>query len=282
MAKEKTVYQPCSLQRQLEIVPADMSAWHKLKEFHYRREHPGSVDKIFALRRRDDIARRLAEKFGENRPVGRAADTVQLVGVIIYAMPIPNIALRNRVTNNRYVGLGSKHLALAMINREIRSISRVVIHPQYRGIGLARRLVRQTLPRAGTIFVEAMAVMGRVNPFFEQAGMTRYDGPLSPKSIRLLEAFRHTGIDEAALYDPASLLKAIVGRDRVDQRFLAREIRSFCRSFHRIALRTAAADFWQPGQKPEVLLPFVQAVVEHLLSNPVYYFWQKGINYHAD
>ena len=28
-------------------------------------------------------------------------------------------------------------------------------------------------------FIEALAVMGRVNPFFEKAGMTRYDAPTS-------------------------------------------------------------------------------------------------------
>jgi GNAT superfamily N-acetyltransferase len=50
---------------------------------------------------------------------------------------------------------------------------RVVVHPKYRTIGLGQRLVRETLPKCGTPWIETTAVMARYNPFFEHAGMTR-------------------------------------------------------------------------------------------------------------
>jgi len=52
-------------------------------------------------------------------------------------------------------------------------ISRVIIHPKYRSIGLGARLVKETLPRVGRKYVETMAVMALYNPFFEKAGMKR-------------------------------------------------------------------------------------------------------------
>jgi len=58
-----------------------------------------------------------------------------------------------------------------IVNDEVRRISRVVINPKYRGVGLAEKLVRDTLPLAGAKLVETVAAMAKYNPFFERAGM---------------------------------------------------------------------------------------------------------------
>ncbi len=74
---------------------------------------------------------------------------------------------------------------LAFVNQNIRTISRVIVHPQFRSLGLASRLVRCACTEATTRYVEAFAVMGRVHPFFEKGGMRRQgaidgrvDGPV--------------------------------------------------------------------------------------------------------
>ena len=54
-------------------------------------------------------------------------------------------------------------------------ISRVVIHPKFRGVGLGAYLVKETLPKVGVKVIEALAVMAKYNPFFEKAGMIRVD-----------------------------------------------------------------------------------------------------------
>jgi ABC-type ATPase with predicted acetyltransferase domain len=53
------------------------------------------------------------------------------------------------------------------------TISRVIIHPKYRSIGLGAKLVAETLSQAGTVCVETVAVMAKYNLFFEKAGMQR-------------------------------------------------------------------------------------------------------------
>jgi ABC-type ATPase with predicted acetyltransferase domain len=50
---------------------------------------------------------------------------------------------------------------------------RVVIHPKYRTVGLGVKLIRETLPLAGTSYVEMIAVMAKYNPFAEKAGMQK-------------------------------------------------------------------------------------------------------------
>jgi hypothetical protein len=62
-----------------------------------------------------------------------------------------------------------------LINEEIARISRVVIHPKFRGIGLGAFLVKETMPKVNAKVIETLAVMARYNPFFEKAGMIKVD-----------------------------------------------------------------------------------------------------------
>jgi GNAT superfamily N-acetyltransferase len=79
------------------------------------------------------------------------------------------------VFGERYVFTpGDLHKA-RLINDEIARISRVVIHPKFRGIGLGAFLVKETLHKVDAKVVEVLAVMARYNPFFEKAGMLRVD-----------------------------------------------------------------------------------------------------------
>jgi GNAT superfamily N-acetyltransferase len=62
---------------------------------------------------------------------------------------------------------------LAFTNAHVRTISRVVVHPQFRGLGLASELVCKLIEICPTRYVEASAVMAHVHPFFAAAGMRR-------------------------------------------------------------------------------------------------------------
>lgn len=64
----------------------------------------------------------------------------------------------------------------------------MIVHPKYRGIGVGTMLVRETLRKAGTAYVEVLAVMARHDPFFEKAGMKRIE--YRSKSIEMIEKIR--------------------------------------------------------------------------------------------
>jgi GNAT superfamily N-acetyltransferase len=244
--------QQCSLRRGMEIVPGRLADWKKLAQFHYRSHRLGAVDQVFVIRPRCEetqVVRRLLA--GADIPVG----------VIVYGMPVPCVALRNRATDDRYVGLGGRTAMLQLINKELRCISRVVIHPQYRGIGLAHWFVRETLELAGTPLVEALAVMGRVNPFFEKAGMTRYQARPSKLTVRMLAAFEQVGLDPEQLYDTHHVCAMIRQGGAPAEQFVTDELRKF---LERTSAETATE-----------LETLVETAVKGLLSRPVYYLWRR-------
>jgi len=143
----------CSVTRNLRIEEGSLEDYKRLAEFHYRSSgHPPPL-KVYALKRKDD----------------------ETVGVILYSWPPANIFGRKQA-------LG-RSLPLEEINKKAAIISRVVLHPKYRSIGLGIRLVKETLPLVDRPYVEAIAVMARYNPFFEKAGMKKIAERKPDKSI---------------------------------------------------------------------------------------------------
>jgi len=71
-----------------------------------------------------------------------------------------------------------------------------VLHPKYRTIGLGAQLVKETLPKAGTKYVEAIAVMARYNLFFEKAEMKRIaEQKPDPSCQKAIEQLRKLGFN---------------------------------------------------------------------------------------
>ena len=133
----------CSLTKEMCIERASLKEYKKLAEFHYRdsRSVP-APQKVFVLKRGEEI-----------------------VGAIVYKWP-------GTVALGRLLALGRK-IMLQELNRDFSLISRVVVHPKYRTIGLGSKMVRDTLFKCGRPYVESIAVMARYNPFFERAGMRK-------------------------------------------------------------------------------------------------------------
>ena len=69
------------------------------------------------------------------------------------------------------------------MNKQLSIINRVVIHPKYRTIGLGAKLIRETLPLVGTLYVELIAVMAKYSPFAEKAGMQKIAEQQSVESV---------------------------------------------------------------------------------------------------
>jgi len=132
---------------------SDYIALHK---FHYLPNPPAAIAQVWRIVHRTD------------------ADRVVAVGVLCW--PSLGNKTRHRVLRLRGKSFGER---LRFNNRYLRTISRVIVHPQYRALGLASKLVRCICRNCPTRYVEAMAQMGRAHPFFESAGMRRVD-PLDP------------------------------------------------------------------------------------------------------
>jgi GNAT superfamily N-acetyltransferase len=92
------------------------------------------------------------------------------VGVCVFSAPAASLKLRTC-----YFGLrrARSREHLAAMNRQLWLLSRVVLHPTYRGAGIAAAFVRRACETCPVPFVETLSAMGRVNPFFERAGFVR-------------------------------------------------------------------------------------------------------------
>jgi hypothetical protein len=240
----------CTVARNLEIVRGTRADYESLSHYHYREPNMGPYAAIFAL-----------------RGSFRTAERLQTVGVIVYSMPTAGAQMRNFATGECFAGL-DKGTRLKLINKNIRTISRVIIEPRFRSLGLAVRLVKETMPIMNVPFVEALAVMGRANPFFEKAGMTRYenDPQAGLGAKRLIEAFSAVGVNEQDLIDPAIVqqkldkLRTEDGGQKAD--FVEEEMTRFLQSYGQRRLM-------QPG------IVRTRFVLSKLTDRPVYYLWKN-------
>jgi len=169
----------CSIFNDVCIKKGSIEDYRKLSCFHYRtkddNESVGPATKgYFKLLYRDD-----------------------LIGVIVYSGSYLNLKPRNMVFGDRYVYTLGDYNKARLINEEIARISRVVIHPKFRGIGLGAYLVRETLPKVKARVVEVLAVMARFNPFFERAGMVKveYERGGSSEERKIREFLKAKGFD---------------------------------------------------------------------------------------
>lgn len=142
----------------------------------------------------------------------------RIVGVLVESLPALSCRLRDLATDGRYGGWKDRRMAARLLNAEVRCISRVVVHPQWRGLGLAVKLVRHALETMTTPYTEALAAMGRVHPFFKLAGMTEYRRPPLKDRRRLLDALRYCGVEPWELASEERMERVMRGGAACDLR----------------------------------------------------------------
>jgi ABC-type ATPase with predicted acetyltransferase domain len=168
-----TTYHPnakanrCTLTHQTTTQQGTLEDYKHLSQFHYRTKRCPPPRKIFTLKHKN-----------------------QTIGTIVYSYPTPICFGRNQAWKG----------TLQQLQHDISTISRVIIHPKYRSIGLGAKLVKKTLPQAETPYVETVAVMAKYNPFFEKAGMQRItESKPKPHVTQALQQLSALGFDTALL-----------------------------------------------------------------------------------
>ena len=139
----------------LRIESGRIDDYRALSAFHYVAGPPAAHKRVWVVR---------------TRPEGGIPS--EPAAVLVVSPPLRRCRGRNAALPRRYTT--GRQRGLRRLNRDIEAVSRVVVHPSFRGLGLGAALVRHALATAGTPMVEALATMGAIHPIFERAGMVRY------------------------------------------------------------------------------------------------------------
>ena len=230
--------QGCSVCENLQIVPGCLDDYKRLASYHYCGGHTGPTSAIFIL----------------SRPNCKTP-----VGVIVYSNAPVVLELRNVATGHIFAGL-DRSTQLEMINANIRRISRVIVEPRFRGLGLASWLVRETMPLLNVPIIEAIAVMGWVNPFFERAGMKAYKAQPSAASVQFIEALSFIGIEQAELLDPVKVQYKFDKLNDSQAQFIEHQVRHFLKNHGR-------RREMPPG------IERTRYILTKLTARPIYYIW---------
>ena len=172
--------------------------FHALARFHYRAAPPATVDLILTLR-----------------------DDEGPVACLVISRPTLNSWWRPRAWPD--LARPTRRAAAHALNQHLRTISRVIVDPRWRGLGIARRLVRAYLDEPLTPATEAAAAMGACCPFFAAAGMTEYR--LGPRrhAARLADALEHLGLSpvDLACWERTRPIPALLERETLTREDIA-------------------------------------------------------------
>ncbi|MCS6770244.1 MAG: hypothetical protein NZ570_07415 [Candidatus Caldarchaeum sp.] len=125
---------PCSLLSRLAVEEGGVEDWKLLSFLHYRSHRLGGVARVFRAR------------LGE-----------RVVGVVVYSTPFLKPAGFSRLFNTDW------YLSERFGN--VLRVQRVVVHPSFRGVGVARMLLAESMPKLDVAFVEILSSMERLIPF---------------------------------------------------------------------------------------------------------------------
>ncbi len=190
------------------IVSGNIRDYDILSPFHYLGGRPAAHKRVYVIR----------------TPKNKVSQGVSsIAAVLVVSPPLVNVRGRNLATGGRYVG-PDRGGGMALLNAEMECISRVIVHPVFRGCGLAVRLVRHAIATARSPLMEALAAMGAVHPFFEKAGMTAYLLGPNKHITRFISAAEAVGLSREALPAVAPVKKILGCKRTRAGRFLRDEL----------------------------------------------------------
>ncbi|MFG0295992.1 MAG: hypothetical protein ACF8PG_08815 [Maioricimonas sp. JB045] len=154
-----------SFANELWISPATRADWSYFARWHYRSRGIGIL------------------RFGTLLWHGE-----EPIGICLFTSAPLSLAPRNR-----YFGRSSRWTSATIqaMNRQLVMLSRVVLHPTYRGAGIAARYIHRSCRLCPFPWIETLTQMGHVHPFFEKAGFVR---------VGTTEAKGHSRRDHSSIY----------------------------------------------------------------------------------
>jgi hypothetical protein len=116
------------------------------------------------------------------------------------------------------------------------------------------------MPKMNVPIIEAFAVMGRINPFLEKAGMRPFTSKPSQSFAQFIEALSIIEIEGKDLIDPQKVQERFSQLNDEKNEFIEFEIKRFLKGYGR-------RRNMPPG------LERTKFILSRLNARPVYYIW---------
>lgn len=240
----------------LRLRRGSLADYGLLAEHHYKARKPATAPRVLVLEdRRSSVAGRFLSRSDETR----------VVAVLVESLPSLSCRMRDWALRDRYGGHLSPRPRAMLLNAEVRCISRVVVDPTWRGLGLAVRLVKAALADPTTRYTEALAAMGKVNPFFVRAGMTAYPRPAHAHDARFTAALARLGLRARDLATLEATWQHLETLPSAQRDWLRKELYRW----YRLNAGRSAVHETDPRQQLVVAR-------ERLLLEPIYYLKDHG------
>lgn len=168
----------------IHIEPCSPNLLRQLADSHYLPARPGPVVRCY-------------------RAVCDDAPALT-AGVLAVSMPVLNGPWRTLAWPALLEGQNNRQRA-RRLNANLRTISRVVVDPRFRGRGIGSALVRHALLHADVPLLEAVASMALLVPLFAAAGMRRIDPPSTRRASNLQLALAGASLTHDCLIVPETV-----------------------------------------------------------------------------
>jgi len=155
----------CDLIDQVTIGRGTTADWLQLKPLHYAAGNPATVHSVWSA----------------FHPEIKGP-----AGVIVCSYPDLHSAARNLATDSKYQNVKDRRVA-TVLNREVVKVSRIVICPQLRGIGLAGEMLELVVSQVGARYVECVTSMSRWSRFLERVGFREVPQTCHPIEAELMD-----------------------------------------------------------------------------------------------
>jgi ABC-type lipoprotein export system ATPase subunit len=183
--------------------------YHHLAHLHYRNHDPATIIRVLTIRRRGEP-----------------------IAVLVISMPTLNANWRSVFWPDLDPAITPDRRAFARrINDPhtgVRCISRIIIDPRFRSLGLATRLVAHYLNDPITPRTEALAAMAHHSRFFTAAGMRELHIPPTTRHARMLDLLHHARIQPHDLSTPTAAYER--ARQRLGEPLLHHELQRWLTS----------------------------------------------------
>ena len=140
----------------LTLLPGTSRDYDTLSRFHYRPGRPATFAAVYIIRHTPPLYTRLPP---------------QLAAVAVLSWPTLSLHIREQILGLAAMSPPDRH---RWLNANLRTISRVIVHPAFRSLGLATLLISHILNNCPTRYIESLALMGHLHPMFKTAGMRAF------------------------------------------------------------------------------------------------------------